>query len=1058
MKFRQALGLGAGVLLALGAGRLLLERLEPRPTSVLPDRPAPPSSAQRAEELGQAASAERRTTPETAHLLSADGRAVVGAGLSWMPLPLRLADAARWPPGMVPWEESEAAPRLASTRSDGSFTFEPATPFADRASVVWITHREHEAACVLLEPGAGLPDAWPRLQRADPLRLAVVTADGSPAPNAAVEVWLSSTVIGQAADAHERAARRYYRERVQTDADGRALSAATGLGTVARASMGNAVSAWTPLSTERETLIELVQGFTLLATLTATDETQPGPGARIECTSWSDGAFVAYLGTLPAPKLGRLAPSVLPAGSGSSLQLDLLGGTCEVQRQVLPLPAAGAHSEVTFALRVGHSVPVRVRDPDGAAIAEAAVEARWQPGVGFGSGLVSASATDRNGNTELRGLAEGPVHFSARASGFQSAEGELWIPLEDPPLAFVLEPAARLAGRVTFEGEPVTDFEVSYWTPGPATGVASQSFSDLEGRFLLADIAPGPLALLATAEGRAPGEAQVVEVTADLEREVELVLPGSVTARGRVLDAQTGSPVAGATIVLCSCSGDRLIEALGSTATSDAHGEFELGPLNPSCAGFGVMAQGYGDHWDLRHDLASIDADLGVIALWRARPLRVRMVHDGSLDPTGFETWTGYGGQSERIPLDAHGEASIPNVRVGYQEVHLRAPGGTELVQSIVLQDLDPADEWSAEFRWNDETFAVRLLEPPHSNPERLAVLGTFECGPAHRVALHAELDLRDDEWEATFTHVPDKGELIVSVNEAGVEIASGRFDLALASRAVLRLDGASTPIRVVDSQGEPVAQAEVSAVPDPPEGVWAHASTTDSEGWTSLAATNVERVLLHVAHPERGRKQGIACDLRSQAGEPFTVHLPPPARLRVFLRDGPDALPGVRAQLFHAKNPLSLALAFSGSDGALSFDGWAADEYIVVVRQPGYWPVEQSVRLLEGGAEHEIQVRRLADVTLVLQTLGGARAAHAPLELSSIELGESVTDWIEAARVQSSAPDLTTDAQGELTLTGVPHGTYRWRAPSLDAASEGTCRFLPGPDQRIELTLLSSE
>lgn len=120
-------------------------------------------------------------------------------------------------------------------------------------------------------------------------------------------------------------------------------------------------------------------------------------------------------------------------------------------------------------------------------------------------------------------------------------------------LELALDSAVTVSGRVVdASGKGVSGADVYVedregWGRWPRP-VSDTATTDAEGRFSIADAPSGQLFAIATASGRAPGEAEVGNAGPGRAREgVTITLKDGGSLRGRVLDAQ-GAPVAGASV------------------------------------------------------------------------------------------------------------------------------------------------------------------------------------------------------------------------------------------------------------------------------------------------------------------------------------------------------------------------------------------------------------------------------------------------------------------------------------------------------------------------------
>jgi hypothetical protein len=88
--------------------------------------------------------------------------------------------------------------------------------------------------------------------------------------------------------------------------------------------------------------------------------------------------------------------------------------------------------------------------------------------------------------------------------------------------------------------------------------------------------------------------------------------------------------------------------------------------------------------------------------------------------------------------------------------------------------------------------------------------------------------------------------------------------------------------------------------------------------------------------------------------------------------------------------------------------------------------------------ARRDVQIRRLADLELLVLDGRGAAVAGVPVALSSTEFACDVRKWIEEKRIQAPA-ELTTDALGKLSVPRLPHGPYAWSV-SVDGQDVTGC------------------
>ncbi len=200
----------------------------------------------------------------------------------------------------------------------------------------------------------------------------------------------------------------------------------------------------------------------------------------------------------------------------------------------------------------GLAVEILMTDESGDPVAGAVASASQGPPTRV---MMFQSRSDAEGRAILSGFAStGPVQVTCVKPGFS----RLVTKFEDPPtwVECVLRPLAQLTGEVLSDGEGLAGVTVSL------PGRDRQATTDSEGRFRMGELDAGSYRL----EVAAPGF-QVVErsgTVAPGEQRAEVVELEPAPGRwGLVVDAATGEPVAGASLVsiappgAVACSSDR---------------------------------------------------------------------------------------------------------------------------------------------------------------------------------------------------------------------------------------------------------------------------------------------------------------------------------------------------------------------------------------------------------------------------------------------------------------------------------------------------------------------
>jgi len=246
-----------------------------------------------------------------------------------------------------------------------------------------------------------------------------------------------------------------------------------------------------------------------------------------------------------------------------------------------------------FVLDPGERVTGIVLDPEGKAVAGAAIEARSLGGSSIRTGKavtgdLEGSAVSRDDGTfDMAGLTTGRLSVLARAGGFRRSEPVLVDVRAGAPekVTLRLEAGSFIAGTVKLStGEPAPGVRVEVRPEGgggpPMMGggtradeVASATSGD-DGRYKVDGLSGRRFRAVAWPE--TPGLAPAVRGgIAPGEQNADLTLEPAAAVYGRVVLASDKSPVEGAAVSV----GDAITK---KSATTDAQGRFELAPLPPS--------------------------------------------------------------------------------------------------------------------------------------------------------------------------------------------------------------------------------------------------------------------------------------------------------------------------------------------------------------------------------------------------------------------------------------------------------------------------------------------
>lgn len=303
----------------------------------------------------------------------------------------------------------------------------------------------------------------------------------------------------------------------------------------------------------------------------------------------ADGSFTLSIPVEPEPGQD------LAAALKDRQLLVLKPGFAAAQAAIEVRGTAPAPLVVT--LPQGIELQGRVTGADGSPVAGVAVTAA-EDGAMSGVQLPTAmllkamkddgwTTSDGAGGFALR------VHPTAhllyfRKTGYAPKLAPNHDPRPGQPLEVVLDPAARVAGRVTrADGRGVADAQV-YTTDSFSWHEAAQATTSADGAFEITDLPPGVYKLSVRHEGTGANTSRTVEApTTDLQ----IVLAPTVTLRGRVLDAGSRQPVPRYQLALMS-GGDQGSSSRNLDA-EDPSGAFSLEDVAIGEARLTISAEGY---------------------------------------------------------------------------------------------------------------------------------------------------------------------------------------------------------------------------------------------------------------------------------------------------------------------------------------------------------------------------------------------------------------------------------------------------------------------------------
>jgi uncharacterized GH25 family protein len=661
-----------------------------------------------------------------------------------------------------------------------------------------------------------------------------------------------------------------------------------------------------------------------------------GVGALRRTTSAEDGAF--ELANVAVGDLELRARCDEFQETRQALEQTLLDGS--------------VHEGIVLVLERGGTISGRVLFPGGEPAVNASVRAGFdisQMRTGM-EGMEAArvrggfDSSEADGSFSIAGLRDSTFVVRAR---LQVEEGERkgeWVATRNAvktdlePLELVLEKLVSVHGRVVdLEKKPLSSFLVKAKLQGSGAflGIGAEQrerpFEEREdGSFELTGLRRGTWELTVDADGYALSELQEVEVPDGAGGEPLLfVLGPSAGVRGVVLDPAR-NPIPGARVTL-ELELQEMIDARVSggspEAFADSDGLFHLADLDPGALNIVASADGFAASEPLACELLPGELLEDVVLELRVGGTLTGEVldKDGEPDPNKMVTVQQPPGRRQQImQTEADGTFRVENLEPGKWQVVVTAnffsgEFGADGDDAATMEAL--LDSMKIEFVeiFEGETTHVILGQPP---ADPVTVRGRVEHDgepleqtmvsfiPEDAAGLSAlKMKVTDDagQFEIELDH---PGAYLVTVqNQVGVGTQSNVefFEVipedAREHELLLKLPGARISGRVMDADGEPIADCRVTLTV---EGGVAYGSflggnytetTTDEDGaydiqylrpgtYSVAAGGSVLGGMLG------GRSEGgrlIQSGLRLEEGgwlESVDFHLGPPCDLVGYVRD----------------------------------------------------------------------------------------------------------------------------------------------------------------------------
>ncbi|MED4456369.1 carboxypeptidase-like regulatory domain-containing protein, partial [Metabacillus fastidiosus] len=194
--------------------------------------------------------------------------------------------------------------------------------------------------------------------------------------------------------------------------------------------------------------------------------------------------------------------------------------------------------------------------------------------------LINSTLSDNNGQFSVTGLPEGALTVQASANNFASQVQTVTLtPGETETVNFSLPPnPASISGTVTdsLNGNPIAGALVQAFLVGTTIPVRS-TLTDSNGNYVLTGLNEGEYRLEISDDNYASFISRIVLAPGESRTLDASLAPNPATIQGRLVDAQTGEPIAGAAVITVLSNSGIIV---ASTQT-DQNGQYVLTGLAP---------------------------------------------------------------------------------------------------------------------------------------------------------------------------------------------------------------------------------------------------------------------------------------------------------------------------------------------------------------------------------------------------------------------------------------------------------------------------------------------
>jgi hypothetical protein len=579
---------------------------------------------------------------------------------------------------------------------------------------------------------------------------------------------------------------------------------------------------------------------------------------------------------------------------------------------------------------------------------------------GYNTDMQSFVSDD--GTFSLDNIPEEAIGLIAMAQGFAPAVLSD-VTARREPLTFQLEPGAKITARVSSDGRPLGNAQVSLHSQASRTMSSSQPLTESEGVYVFDSLAAGDYSLTVMKQGYRDAR-ESVEAVVGADTEVSIDLERGRTVEGRVVDAE-GAAVEGARVTARS-------ERSRSTR-SDARGAFVIEGLPDNAIVLVAEKTGF----LIGQADAAPSSQSVTITLQRGGVISGRVVGltDRDLAAVRVNAWGGESRPSARV--DPSGNFTVEGLPDGEMTVRAVIPGPPmRQTQSKVVDVVNGSAPFVE-------------LEFPAGIPVRGRITRNGAAAPGVQISFSNSSD--QSGWNASRAdgtyevNVPTAGDYNVTVRSgAEMPFDGGKVSVAGPTTHDIDIRGAGLRGRVVDdATGAPIGGAVVYLIRTKPRGAGFH-TPTDSDGTFSAESLSPGTYSVRATKQRYGTEtqtvdvvEGVPVNLE------FRIHTGERTPLRVV--DALDNRPVDSAHINIIDDQKQVVFSgplMRGGDGGLAV--WLLPgRYNAQVWAMHYAP--ESISIVVPGPEMTIALRRSGRMVVRTTRQGALRVRIRNLQIDQV-------------------------------------------------------------------------